>query len=82
MKKELILQGMGWGHMPRFLIARELQAGKLHSISGRYLKGGRVELVAARRRQAPHGPVASPFIAEQTAEFEAAASVAAESPRR
>jgi len=77
MKKELILQGMGWGHMPRYLIEKELQAGKLLSISGRYFRGGRVELVAARRRHTPHGPVASrlwSYIAEQSTEFEATAT--------
>ncbi len=28
MKKELILQGMGWGHMPTYLIERELRDGQ------------------------------------------------------
>jgi DNA-binding transcriptional LysR family regulator len=72
MKKELILQGMGWGHMPRFLIERELRTGKLLSIAGKFFKGGRAELVAARLRHAPHGPVASrlwEFIAEQARAF-------------
>jgi hypothetical protein len=27
-------------------------------ISGKYFKGGQAELVAARRRNAPHGPIA------------------------
>jgi DNA-binding transcriptional LysR family regulator len=58
MKKELILQGMGWGHMPHYLIERELRDGTLLSIAGKYFKGGRAELVAARRRSAPHGPIA------------------------
>ncbi len=58
MKKEVILQGMGWGHMPRFLIERELRDGSLVSLAGRYLKGGVSEIVAARRRSHPHGPVA------------------------
>jgi DNA-binding transcriptional LysR family regulator len=68
MKRELILQGMGWGHMPDFLVAQDLRAGRLKPITGRYFKGGRAELVAARRRAAPHGPVAAKlwqFIAEQ-----------------
>jgi DNA-binding transcriptional LysR family regulator len=72
MKKELILQGMGWGHLPRYLIERELRGGKLLPLAGKYFKGGRAELVAARLRQAPHGPVASRlwgFIAEQTRAF-------------
>ncbi|MDF9428582.1 LysR family transcriptional regulator [Cupriavidus gilardii] len=59
MKKEIILQGMAWGHLPRFLIEQELAEGKLLSIAGRYLPGRVEELVAARRRDRPHGPVAN-----------------------
>jgi DNA-binding transcriptional LysR family regulator len=68
MKKEIILQGMGWGHMPGFLIESELKDGRLFSIAGRHLQGIAGELVAARRRDQPHGPVAERlwrFIAEQ-----------------
>src|SRR5438067_1949399 len=43
MKKELILQGMGWGHLPRYLIEQELADGKLLSIAGEYFKGGQLE---------------------------------------
>lgn len=59
MKKELILQGMGWGHMPHFLVAAELKAGRLRSIAGKHFPGGSAELVAARRRDKPHGPIAN-----------------------
>ncbi|HEX7970552.1 MAG TPA: substrate-binding domain-containing protein, partial [Stellaceae bacterium] len=68
MKKEIILQGMGWGHMPTFLIEDELRDGRLLSIAGRHLRGGSGTLVAARRRDVPHGPIAERlwrFIAEQ-----------------
>src|SRR6266849_4534199 len=58
MKKELILQGMGWGHMPGFLIERELRNGRLISIQGRHFPGGQTDIVAARVRNKPHGPVA------------------------
>jgi DNA-binding transcriptional LysR family regulator len=58
MKKEIILQGAAWGHLPDFLIEQELRDGRLVSIAGRHLQGGRVELTAARRRDAAHGPVA------------------------
>jgi DNA-binding transcriptional LysR family regulator len=70
MKKELILQGMGWGHLPRFLIARNLREASLLPIAGQHFRGGQVELVAARRRDAPHGPIANrlwTFIEEQAA---------------
>src|SRR6202140_3228727 len=75
MKKELILQGMGWGHLPRYLIEPNLHEASLIPITGTYFKGGRNELVAARRRATPHGPVANrllQFIADQAAEFVAA----------
>ena len=75
MKKELILQGMGWGHMPRYLVEHELHDGALLSIAGKYFKGGQAELVAARRRDTPHGPIANrlwQFIGDQAAELVAA----------
>ncbi|WP_256081875.1 LysR family transcriptional regulator [Massilia sp. YIM B04103] len=58
MKKEIILQGMAWGHMPRFLVAQELRDGALLSLAGRYLPGSVEALVAARRSDRPHGPAA------------------------
>ena len=68
MKREVILQGMGWGHLPDFLITADLESGALLSIKGKYLRGGSTDLVAARRRNIPHGPVAErlwQFIAGQ-----------------
>jgi DNA-binding transcriptional LysR family regulator len=75
MKKEIILQGMGWGHMPVFLIADELRERRLISIAGKYLRGGSGEIVAARRRHRPHGPVAKrlwDFIEEEAPALKAA----------
>jgi DNA-binding transcriptional LysR family regulator len=74
-KKEIILQGMGWGHMPTFLIADELREGRLLPIIGRHFPGAEGACVAARRRNAPHGPVATRLwrhIAEQAATVDAA----------
>ncbi|WP_266170131.1 LysR family transcriptional regulator [Dyella subtropica] len=84
MKKEIILQGLGWGHMPRFLIEEELRDGHLQSIAGRYLPGNTVELVAARRCDQPHGPVAHRlwnYIHEQAPQLRRALE-AAPSPQR
>jgi DNA-binding transcriptional LysR family regulator len=70
MKKELILQGMGWGHLPKYLIEQELRQRRLLPIMGRYFKGGQAELVAARRLDTPHGPIAEQlwrFIGEEVA---------------
>jgi DNA-binding transcriptional LysR family regulator len=59
MKKEIILQGLGWGHMPRFMIEEELHDGRLQSIAGTHMPGRIEELVVARRRDRPHGPMAN-----------------------
>ncbi len=70
MKRELILQGMGWGHMPRYIIERDLRDKTLLPITGKNFRGGQVELVAARLRDAPHGPVAKrlwQYVADQAA---------------
>jgi len=75
MKRELILQGMGWGHLPKYLIEQDLRKKRLLDISGRHLRGGKVELVAARRREVPHGPIAKRlwrYIEEEADAFTAA----------
>jgi DNA-binding transcriptional LysR family regulator len=59
MKRELILQGMGWGHMPRYLIEQDLHDGRLLAITGKHFKGGQAGIVAARRRNVSHGPIAN-----------------------
>jgi len=58
-KREVILQGVGWGHMPDFLIKDDLATGRLVSLQGPVLRGGAAEIVAARRAAATHGPVAT-----------------------
>jgi len=72
MKRELILQRMGWGHMPKFLVAEDLRERRLLDISGKFMKGGAVELVAARRREGPHDPIANrlwAYIEEEATAF-------------
>jgi DNA-binding transcriptional LysR family regulator len=59
MKRELILQGMGWGHLPKFLIEQDLHDRRLFSIAGKHLPGGKSDIVAARQRESAHGPVAN-----------------------
>jgi DNA-binding transcriptional LysR family regulator len=58
-KKELILRGMGWGHMPLHLVERELRSGRLLSLEGRHFRRTRLDIVAARLRGRPVGPVAA-----------------------
>jgi len=58
-KKELILHGLAWGHLPRFMIDAELREGRLLSMAGKHFPGVVEGLVAARRSDSPHGPVAN-----------------------
>ncbi|WP_338700420.1 LysR family transcriptional regulator [Bradyrhizobium sp. 26S5] len=58
MKKELILHGLAWGHLPAWLIEDELEDGRLISIAGPNLPGREENLAAIRHRQHSHGPVA------------------------
>src|SRR6266436_4410655 len=72
MKRELILQGMGWGHMPKYLVEQDLRHKRLINITGRHLRGGQADIVAARRREAPDGPIANrlwSYIEEQAPAF-------------
>jgi DNA-binding transcriptional LysR family regulator len=57
-KKELIMQAMGWGHMPLHLVDKELRSGRLVSLEGRHFKRSRLDIVAARLRRHAAGPVA------------------------
>ena len=47
-KKEVILQGMAWGHMPLFLVEDAIKSGKLLPIAGKHIKGVTREIVIAR----------------------------------
>ncbi|HZZ47322.1 MAG TPA: LysR family transcriptional regulator [Pseudonocardia sp.] len=58
MKKEVIMQAMAWGHLPRFLIEEELRDGRLLSIAGQHFPGVIEELAVVRRSDRPRGPVA------------------------
>lgn len=58
MKKELILHGLAWGHLPAWLIEDELRDGRLISIAGRHIPGRTETVAAVRRHDKPHGPAA------------------------
>jgi hypothetical protein len=49
----------GWGHMPRYLVEPGLRQRKPFADRRQTFEGGQVDLVAVRRRDAPHGPVAN-----------------------
>ena len=58
MKRELILQGLAWGHLPLHLIEADLAAGRLLSLENPQLQGATLAHFAIRRRDVVHGPVA------------------------
>jgi DNA-binding transcriptional LysR family regulator len=58
MKRELIMQGLAWGHMPLYLVADDLANGNLVSLEGQHLHGATLQHYAARHRDVTHGPVA------------------------
>jgi DNA-binding transcriptional LysR family regulator len=85
MKREVILQGMGWGHMPSFLISQELREKRLLSIAGKHFPGSTQKIVAARRRDVPHGPIANQlwqFIEDQAPAIGKAARVGRSNSRQ
>ncbi|VAW65940.1 hypothetical protein MNBD_GAMMA11-1375 [hydrothermal vent metagenome] len=57
-KKEIIMQGMAWGHMPEYLIKNELKSGQLLSIEGPYIKGQTIDIVISRLHKNRHGVMA------------------------
>jgi DNA-binding transcriptional LysR family regulator len=57
-KKEIILQRMGWGHMPLFLVQEELLSGQLVSIEGEHIRGSTIEIVVARLGARQRGKMA------------------------
>jgi DNA-binding transcriptional LysR family regulator len=78
MKKQVILNAMGWGHMPAFMVADEIRRGTLIDFTNAHFRGGRIELVACRRRDRPHGPAASrlwDYIAGQARTLSSAAAL-------
>ncbi|HFD79610.1 MAG TPA: LysR family transcriptional regulator [Gammaproteobacteria bacterium] len=58
-KKSIIVQGMAWGHMPDFMIAKELEDGTLLSIEGPWIKGSVVDIVVARIAKDRRGKMAN-----------------------
>lgn len=85
MKKDLIAHGLAWGHMPGFLVEEELRDGRLLSIAGRYLPGRSERVVAARRADRAHGPVAErlwAYLRNQAPQFQAALAPTARTRRK
>jgi len=58
-KHFLLLQGIGWGHMPAPMIRDDVQAGRLVVLDMPDCRGGPYRLFAIYRSDAPPGPAAS-----------------------
>jgi DNA-binding transcriptional LysR family regulator len=57
-KREVLLQGLAWGHMPAHMVQADLEAGQLLSLEGEHMQGATLPHYALRLREAQHGPVA------------------------
>ena len=58
-KRQLLLDGLGWGHMPQLMIAEDLAAGELVPLELSFLPKNTARLRLVRKRHKPHGPVAT-----------------------
>jgi DNA-binding transcriptional LysR family regulator len=69
-KLEIIEAGLGWGGLPEHIVAGALAAGTLVALDVREFEVRAIELVIARRRDEPIGPVAQALwarLADRTA---------------
>lgn len=57
-KHELLRAGLGWGNMPRWMVADDLSAGRLVELHRPEHPGGTYPLFAVHRSDAPPGPAA------------------------
>lgn len=57
-KKQLIIDGMGWGGLPEHVVADELSSGTLVTLQVREFETRSLQLHLGRRRHGSHGPVA------------------------
>ncbi len=57
-KKHLIVDGMGWGGLPRHVVADEIASGQLVSLHVHEFDTPALQLYLGRRPHAAHGPVA------------------------
>jgi DNA-binding transcriptional LysR family regulator len=58
MKREVIVQGLAWGHLPEHMVQADLAEQRLLSLEGDHLRGATLPHYAIRRRDVVHGPVA------------------------
>lgn len=59
LKKELIVNGLGWGSLPEHDIQEELAQGKVQELNAGSIKSLKFPIYLMRRSDIPHGPVAT-----------------------
>ncbi|MFZ4714610.1 MAG: LysR family transcriptional regulator [Bacteriovoracaceae bacterium] len=59
LKKQLILEGLGWGSLPEEIIGEELKKKKLIAINTQEVTTVNLPISLMRDKHKPHGPVAS-----------------------
>lgn len=57
MKKEVIQRGLGWGHMPGFMVADQLESGALVLLTGKHIRKRTMEIAVARLGASARRPV-------------------------
>ena len=59
LKKEFIINGLGWGSLPEHAISEELKQGTLQPIEAGSITALEIPIYLIRRSDIPHGPVAN-----------------------
>ncbi|MEN9682318.1 MAG: hypothetical protein RLZZ427_69 [Pseudomonadota bacterium] len=75
-KHALLRAGLGWGNMPRWMVADDLAAGRLVDLKRPERPGGNYPLFAIHRTDAPPGPAAR-WLAERLGQIDGSIAPAA-----
>jgi DNA-binding transcriptional LysR family regulator len=65
-KREIILAGLGWGHLPAHTVSEEVKQGKLHVLNFEAVKPRKLDINLIRLRKQTLGPVAKSLWEELT----------------
>lgn len=58
-KRDLIMAGIGWGSLPKYMIEQDLEKGSLIPLDYPYIQNKTIPLCMIRRRDVEHGPIAN-----------------------
>ena len=58
-KKQMLLEGLGWGRLPLHMIEDELENGSLRVLKMQNIQSVKVEMQAVRKLGRPIGPIAT-----------------------